>query len=359
MKVIALNSSPRGEGISKTGLLLDALVKGMREAGAEVGTINLRQKKINNCVGCYTCWTKSPGICVHKDDMTSELLPKWLEADIAIYATPLYHYTITASMKAFIERTLPALEPFFHRQDGKTSHPRRGNRKIPRGVVLSVAGFPEPAVFNELSRYANFLFEKDGLLAEIYRPGSEMLALPEFAGKSKEIFEATTCAGREIVQSGHVCEPTMNKITQPMGDFESFATMANLFWKTCIREGLTPAEFHQRNLIPRPDSIETFLMMMTSGFNPEQAAQTKAVLQFKFSGEIEGDCHFEIENGKIEARQGTSAKPSLTIESPFETWIDVMTGKSDGQQVFMQQKYKASGDFSLLPRLKELFGRQQ
>ena len=71
MKVIALNSSPRGEGISKTGMLLDALVEGMREAGAEVETIHLRQKKINNCIGCYTCWTKSPGVCVHKDDMTA------------------------------------------------------------------------------------------------------------------------------------------------------------------------------------------------------------------------------------------------------------------------------------------------
>ncbi|MGA2401225.1 MAG: flavodoxin family protein [Syntrophobacteraceae bacterium] len=77
MKVIALNSSPRGEGISKTGMLLDALVEGMREAGAEVETIHLRQKKINKCMGCYTCWTKSPGVCAHKDDMTGELFPKW------------------------------------------------------------------------------------------------------------------------------------------------------------------------------------------------------------------------------------------------------------------------------------------
>ena len=36
MRVITFNSSPRGEGISKTGMLLDALVEGMREAGAEV-----------------------------------------------------------------------------------------------------------------------------------------------------------------------------------------------------------------------------------------------------------------------------------------------------------------------------------
>jgi hypothetical protein len=73
MKLIDLNSSPRGEGISKTGMLLDALVEGMREAGAEVETIRLRQKKINNCTGCFTCWSKSPWVCIHKDDMPGEL----------------------------------------------------------------------------------------------------------------------------------------------------------------------------------------------------------------------------------------------------------------------------------------------
>ncbi|MGA2227010.1 MAG: hypothetical protein ABSH41_21455 [Syntrophobacteraceae bacterium] len=66
MKVIALNSSPRDEGISKTGMLLGALVEGMSEAGAHVETIHLRQEKINNCMGCFTCWSKSPGVCIHK-----------------------------------------------------------------------------------------------------------------------------------------------------------------------------------------------------------------------------------------------------------------------------------------------------
>jgi len=95
MKVLALNSSPRTGRDSKTELMLNALVEGMREAGAEVEVVNLREKTIKNCIGCFTCWTKTPGICVHKDDMTKELFTKWLESDLAVYATPLYHYTVT------------------------------------------------------------------------------------------------------------------------------------------------------------------------------------------------------------------------------------------------------------------------
>ncbi len=355
MKAIALNSSPRGEGISKTGMLLDALVEGMREAGAEVETVQLRQKKVNNCTGCYTCWTKSPGVCIHRDDMTRELFPKWLEADIAVYASPLYHFTLNASMKAFLERTLPALEPFLLRGEENTSHPWR--RKPPAAVVLSVAGFPEPSVFEQLSSYVNFLFGK-GLLAEIYRPGAEILTRPEIAGTKKDIFEATVQAGRELVKSRTISPTLIERIRQPIGgDFDSFAAMANLFWKSCIREGLTPKEFGERNLVPRPDSIETFMMVMSMGFNAERAAQTKAVMQFNFSGEVEGSCHFKIDNGRIEANEGQSANADLIVESPFDIWMDVTTGKSDGGSLFMSQKYKASGDLSLLLRMKELFGR--
>ena len=140
MKVLAINSSPRAEGISKTGMMLDALVQGMRDAGAEVETINLREKKINNCIGCFTCWTKTPGVCVHKDDMTNELFPKFLEADLVVFATPLYHFTVNATMKAFIERTLPMVEPFLNRLGDSTTHPMR--QKPPKGGDFVRGRFP-------------------------------------------------------------------------------------------------------------------------------------------------------------------------------------------------------------------------
>ena len=357
MKVLAINSSPRNDGISKTGLLLDALVKGMSDAGAVVETIHLRQKKINNCIGCFTCWTKTPGVCIHKDDMTNELFPKWLEADIAVYATPLYHYTMNAAMKAFIERTLPVLEPFFEQLESRTSHPLR--HSVPKAVILSVAGFPEASVFAQLTSYANFLFNKR-LIAEIYRPGAESLNLPGMAEITKDVLEATEQAGRELVQSRKISQVTMERITRPIvGDFNSVAKVTNAFWKSCIEAGLTPREFHQRNLVPRPDSLETFMMIMPMGFNSGSAANTKASLQFNFSGEVEGVCHFEIENGKIKAKEGASEKPDLTIESPFDVWMDILTGKADGQQMFMQQKYRAVGDLSVLIRLKDLFGKRE
>lgn len=353
MKIIALDSSPRKRGISKTRLLLDALVSGMREAGAEVEDVRLRDKKVRLCVGCFTCWSKTPGVCVHKDDMTAELLPKWSEADIAVYASPLYHYTVNAAMKAFIERTLPTLEPFMIKQGDRTHHPFR--TMPPKAVVLSVAGFPDASIFGQLSSYMTFLFGK-GLLAQIYRPAAEMMIQPGYSRILNEILDATSQAGREIVQSMKVSDSTMGRITQPIAhDSSALTEVVNLFWKTCIQEGVTPREFDEKKMVPRPDSIGTFLLLMSSAFNGEAAGNTRAAIQFNFTGEVPGTCHLAISDGTISAQEGSAADPDLIVESPFEVWMDIVTDKADGGQMFMQQRYSATGDISLLLQMKGWF----
>jgi len=252
MKILALNSSPRTGNRSRTELLLAHLVQGMREAGAEVEEVELRKKSVRDCIGCFTCWTKTPGVCIHKDDMTRELFPKWKEADLVVYASPLYHYTINASMKAFIERTLPALQPFFKERDGKTYHPAR--YRHPKVVVLSVAGFPELSVFDQLSSWANFVFGRSGaLVAEIYRPMAESMTTPFLKEKAEEVLQATVQAGREIVETMRVSGETKSRITKPlMEDPRPFFEIGNLMWNTCIAEGVTPAELAERQRVPPP-----------------------------------------------------------------------------------------------------------
>ncbi len=195
-------------------------------------------------------------------------------------------------------------------------------------------------------------------MAELYRSAAENLIAPIFLEKAREIREAFVQAGREIVQQSLVTPETMALLTQDFTENkEMFTRMGNAFWKTCIAEGVSPREFEERGLVPRPDSIETFMMLLSMGFNPDGAGNTKAVIQFNFSGEAEGSCYFHIENGRIEPQPGKAEKPDLTIEAPFEVWMDIMTGKADGQQMFMEQKYRVNGDLSLLMRMKQFFGK--
>jgi len=362
MKVMALNSSPRGDGQSKTGIMLNCLVEGMREAGAEVEVVSLGKKTIKPCAGCFSCWTKTPGTCIHKDDMTKELFPQWLESDLVVYATPLYHYTVNSEMKGFIERTLPVLEPFFIQKNGRTFHPLR--HQAPKVVLLSVAGFPEDSVFDQLSSWVNFIFgskriHENALVAEIYRPMAEALTNPFFKDVAKDVLTATKKAGQELVNSQSVSAETMAKIKQQMApNPENFLELGNIMWKTCIAEGVTPKELGEKGLVPRPDSTRSYLAFMQLAFKAGAAQQSKAKLQFNFSGDIADACYLSIDKGLITGAIGTVDQADLTVNAPFEIWMDIVTQKADGQQMFMEQKYTVEGDLGLLTQLGQFFGQE-
>jgi putative sterol carrier protein len=179
-----------------------------------------------------------------------------------------------------------------------------------------------------------------------------------FKDKANDIFAATAQAGREIVESMQVQPETMKRINQVIvEDKAMFHQIGNLFWKTCIAEGVTPKEFGEKGLIPRPDTIESFMVILPMGFNAEAAGDTRATIQFNFDGEVQGSCHFDILNGKLEAKTGAAENANMTISSPFELWMDIMAGKANGQQMFMDQKYSVDGDLNLLLRMNEFFGK--
>lgn len=87
---------------------------------------------------------------------------------------------------------------------------------------------------------------------------------------------------------------------------------------------------------------------MTTGFDPEAAGDMKATLQFEFTGSVEGSCYFIVAEGTIKATEGKSERPDLIIRTPFEVWMDIVTGKADGAEMFMERKYEAAGNMELL-----------
>jgi multimeric flavodoxin WrbA len=99
MKVLGIMGSPRIGG--NTDLLLDEALKGAQEQGAETDKITVDRLKITPCKEIYHCL--EDGTCPLKDDMTP-LYDKLLAADAVIIATPIFFYTVSAQMMAFISR---------------------------------------------------------------------------------------------------------------------------------------------------------------------------------------------------------------------------------------------------------------
>jgi multimeric flavodoxin WrbA len=99
MKVLAVMASPRIKGNSD--ILLDEAIKGAQSAGAVVEKIVLDKLKITPCKELYTCL--KDGTCPLRDDMTA-LYDKILATEAIIIATPIFFYTVSAQLMAFISR---------------------------------------------------------------------------------------------------------------------------------------------------------------------------------------------------------------------------------------------------------------
>jgi multimeric flavodoxin WrbA len=229
MDIVAFNSSPRDNKTSKTELVLQKFLEGARRAGAATETVYLRQYHIKQCLGCFSCWLHHKGKCVQEDDMTGELFGRLLATDLAVLATPLYHFNMNARLKSFIERTLPMLEPIFTDTGERTRHPFR-MANVPRIVALSVCGFPEQYHFQALSLNMRMIFGTN-LVAEIYRHSSEFLQMPPLQAQVEKVLAAAVQAGEEVVRHGEVSPDTMAALTQDLAPRESLIRMANQYWQ--------------------------------------------------------------------------------------------------------------------------------
>ena len=105
MKILAINSSYRGNR-GYTRFLIDKLFKGATKQGADCDFVTLSENKINVCIACNTCQTEKHYLkCIfdEKDDFKS-IINKMADADIIIFATPVYLFGISGLMKIFIDR---------------------------------------------------------------------------------------------------------------------------------------------------------------------------------------------------------------------------------------------------------------
>ena len=100
MKILVIIGSPHGMQ-GNTACLLENVVEGVEDAGAEVEILSLKSLNVQPCVACDVC--HKTGICHIKDDYES-IKDKLLACDGFILASPNYIFSVTAQMKAFFDR---------------------------------------------------------------------------------------------------------------------------------------------------------------------------------------------------------------------------------------------------------------
>jgi multimeric flavodoxin WrbA len=157
-----------------------------------------------------SCWFKNPGECGQKDDMQI-LYPKFRDADVIVYATPVYYAGVTGPLKNLMDRQLPL------HMLGELGAKRQ---KI---VLVSTCGAWEMSMFEPLLVQMKALYTRsDGssdFVGALLRPGADgMREMMKTKGRGlvEGILQAAKEAGRELVKEGKISEEIQKQVSREL-----------------------------------------------------------------------------------------------------------------------------------------------
>ncbi len=349
MKVFVINGSPKGSK-SNTYRLTKAFLAGMRESAENHGeTVEIEEAQVSRldirpCLGCFSCWEKTPGTCCIQDDMR-EVIQRMLWADVMIWSFPLYYYTVPGGLKDLIDRQLPMLLPFMVENEdhtGNGSHPSRYDMSGKKTVLISTCGF-YTAEGNYDGVYSLFdhVCGKDCYTA-IFCGQGELFRVPDLAQRTNEYLGYVQRAGREYFGGGILPE-TRSKLEQLLFPKETFENWADMSW------GIDPGSGEKES-----DAL-IFTRQMAALYREESYAGRELVVEMYYT-DID-EC-YQIVLGKEGSRVVTDGSLTATtrIETPLSVWRSIAAGEIRGDEALMKQLYRVKGDFNLMLKWEDYFG---
>ncbi|MBI4773528.1 MAG: NAD(P)H-dependent oxidoreductase [Deltaproteobacteria bacterium] len=359
--ILVVFGSPRGEK-GYTYKTLDRFLDGVRESGIEPEILFLHKYRIKPCVGCYTCWAKTPGTCIHQDDMPA-MREKVAKADLVVYAQPLYVMSVPGITKNFLDRMIPGLDPrLIERPDGSTRHPLRSPGAFGRRLlVFSVCGFPELEHFEPMLGMFRTMSRTTGnpIVGELLRPASESMRFGDGRVPAyRSVMDAFYQAGKEVVTNGYVSRATEQAVSQPLfPDVGSFRDVANTFWKTW---GAYEEEKKSgKSMPPLDDYLKRDGAMMFAGmasvYDSSKAGDLEGAFQFNINDGSESSYYIEIKDHKCRFHEGKAPDPRVTVNTPLDVWMSISEGGMSGQEALMKGLYTVDGDLGALIKMGAAF----
>lgn len=231
MKVLVLNGSPKVER-SNTMNITNSFVDGFPE-NTEVQRVNIYKSNILPCVGCFSCWGKTQGSCVIKDDM-QKIYNLIFESDVIIVSFPLYFFGMPSQVKAFTDRCLPLMMPYQgNRVDNEKAsfHELRDKSMLEkRFVIISSCGYVDADnMYPALTKQLDLIFG-EGHYTSIYCPEGELFIAKQAKRQREGYLSDIKKAGEEYSKNLCLSEETMKIISKPILSPKGFEKITSEHW---------------------------------------------------------------------------------------------------------------------------------
>ena len=105
------------------------------------------------------------------------------------------------------------------------------------------------------------------------------------------------------------------------------------------------------------DDVKAIFSAMPQNFNADAAKGMNSVIQFNLGGDGGGTWHVAIKDGACTVTEGAHASPNMTMTMAASDYVDMISGKLNGQMAFMSGKLKIAGDMGLAMKMQSLFKR--
>jgi multimeric flavodoxin WrbA/putative sterol carrier protein len=342
MKILVINGSPKGNN-SNTMKITNRFLEGLNSIGKnEINIISVKEKNINHCLGCFSCWTKTPGKCVINDDM-NDFINKYIESDLIIWSFPLYYFGMPSKVKAFMDRLLPLNLPYMNKEEKNgASHVARYDLKNKKYLLISTCGF-----HSRENNYEGLIKQFEILCGEnletIICTEGELLKVEELRGITNKYLENVYEGAREYYENEKISKSTKERLNELFFSPEIYIEMANNSWEI--------------NGASENSKAENLLKQMKLLYNSNEfEGNEKIVIEFKFS-DIEEAYQLILDNEKCELIKENFFKYTTKITVSFKLWEDISKGNEKGDEALMNGKYNVEGDMNVMMKFSSYFGR--
>ena len=234
MRVLLLNGSPRREK-SCTIRVAHKFVDGLRAAGdCDVEEINISDCRITPCLGCLSCWGRTEGECVIKNDDMPAVKKRIEEADIIIESYPLYFFGMPGQMKLFTDRLLSMMCTYRGQKPPENSESFHGIRNPKTGqklVLISGCAYSESgSVYDSLLKEYECICGKNGFTA-ILCPQLKTLIELGASSRLDRYLSKYEAAGKEFAATKHLSEETKQKLSKAPFSEAVYKNLLDNFWR--------------------------------------------------------------------------------------------------------------------------------